>query len=130
MTTELTILAWTLVLAVLQIILHASVRNKETGLAYNMGARDGTPPPEGKLSARLHRAQINLYESLPLFAAAILLVHVAGRESELTLRGAQLYLAARVIYVPLYAAGTPVLRSLVWGASVAGLGMVLFAVLR
>jgi len=35
----------------------------------------------------------------------------------------------RALYLPLYAAGVPVPRSLVWAVSLAGLGMVLAAIL-
>ncbi len=129
MSTELMLLGWTLVLALVQIMLPAAARTRETGLEYNMGARDGAAPPPGPVTARLQRAQSNLFETLPLFAAAILIAHVAGREGTLTLWGAALYLGARVLYVPLYAAGVPALRTLVWGVSIAGLLMVLAAIL-
>ena len=130
MTTELTILGWTLVLALVQILLPATLRNRETGIQYNMGARDDKAPPPGRVTARLQRAQANLFETLPLFAAAVLVAHVGGREGDLTLWGCWLYLAARIVYLPLYAAGIPLVRSLVWVASLAGLGMVLAASLR
>jgi uncharacterized MAPEG superfamily protein len=129
MTTELTILAWTLVLALVQILLAAQMRTNETGLQYNMGARDGGAPPPRPVTARLQRAQSNLFETLPLFAAAVLIAHVAGEESAVTLWGCWLYLVARIVYVPLYAFGVPVLRSLVWAVSLVGLAMVLAAVL-
>lgn len=129
MTTELTILAWTLVLAVVQILLPALLRTQETGAAYNVSARDGAAPPPRPVTARLQRAQSNLFETLPLFAAAVLIVQVAGRLGELTWWGCWLYLAGRVVYLPLYAAGVPVLRTLVWTVSVVGLGMVLAAAL-
>lgn len=70
-----------------------------------------------------------MFETLPLFAAAVLIAHVAGRNGELTVWGASLYLAARVIYVPLYAAGIPFVRSLAWMVSMAGLVMILVAIL-
>ncbi|MCY0911869.1 MAPEG family protein [Massilia sp. H27-R4] len=70
-----------------------------------------------------------MFETLPLFAAAVLIAHVGGREGALTLWGAWAYLIARVVYVPLYAAGIPVVRSIVWTASMVGLGMVLVAIL-
>lgn len=130
MTTELTLLAWTLVLALAQVLLPASWRNRETGLAYNAGARDEPGPPVGRVTGRLRRAQANLFETLPLFATAVLLAHVAGREGGLTLSGAWLYLGARIVYVPLYAFGVPYLRSLVWMVSLVGLVLILFAVLR
>ena len=129
MTTELMILGWTLVLAVVQIMLTSSFRNKETGMEYNMGPRDGGAPPPRPVTARLQRAQANLFETLPLFAAAVLIAHVGGREGALTLWGAWAYLIARVVYVPLYAAGIPVVRSIVWTASMVGLGMILVAIL-
>ncbi|MDB4973650.1 MAG: inner rane protein [Myxococcaceae bacterium] len=129
MTTELTLLAWTLVLAVLQIMLPATLRTKETGTGYNVGPRDQPGPPVGTLTARLQRAEKNLFETLPLFVAAVLIAHVAGRESSQTAWGAGLYLAARVLYVPLYALGVPVVRTLVWSISFVGLALVLAAVL-
>ncbi|NHZ77847.1 hypothetical protein F2P44_00825 [Massilia sp. CCM 8695] len=129
MTTELMILGWTLVLAVVQIMLTSAFRNRETGMEYNMGPRDGGAPPPRPVTARLQRAQANLFETLPLFAAAVLIAHVGGREGALTLWGAWAYLVARVVYVPLYAAGIPVLRSIVWTVSMVGLGMMLVAIL-
>ncbi|MES3024089.1 MAG: MAPEG family protein [Pseudomonadota bacterium] len=129
MTTTLTILAWTLVLAIVQIALAGAMRTRETGIGYNMGARDDAAPPPGKITARLQRAQANLFETLPLFAAAVLIAHVAGRESDVTVNGAMLYLGARVVYVPVYAAGIPVLRTLVWAVSLVGLVMIVKAIL-
>lgn len=129
MSTELMILGWTLVLALVQIMLTAQMRTAETGLSYNMGARDGEAPPMRPITARLQRAQANLFETLPLFAAAVLTAYVAGREGELTLWGSYAYLGARVLYVPLYAAGVALVRSLAWVVSIAGLGAILVAIL-
>jgi uncharacterized MAPEG superfamily protein len=129
MTTELTLLAWTLVLALVQIMLTANLRTAETGIQYNASARDGEAPPPRPVTARLQRAQANLFETLPLFIGAVLIAHVSGSESDLTLWGCWMYLVARIIYIPLYAAGIPYVRSLVWLVSLAGLIMVLAAVL-
>jgi uncharacterized MAPEG superfamily protein len=95
MTTELHILAWTLVLALIQVLLPSVVRSRETGLGHNGGPRDQPGPPVGKVTGRLMRAQNNLFETLPVFAIAILIAHLAGREGTLTLYGAWLYIAAR-----------------------------------
>jgi uncharacterized MAPEG superfamily protein len=129
MNAELTLLGWTLVLALVQVLITATCRTRETGSAYNIGPRDREGPPVGAITGRLQRAQYNLFETLPLFAAAILIAHVAGRENVLTLWGAWLYLVARVIYVPLYAAGVPVVRTLVWGVSTVGLCLIFYAIL-
>lgn len=129
MSTELSILGWVLVLALVQILLPAMFRNRETGLDYNAGPRDTAGPPVGIITGRLQRAQRNLFETLPLFIAAVLIAHIADRESLLTLTGAWVYLIARLIYLPLYAFGIPMLRSLIWMISLAGLLMIIIAIL-
>lgn len=129
MTIELTLLAWTLVLALLQIFLTSSLRTRETGLSFNMGARDTDPPPPGRLTARVQRAQANLFETLPLFIAAVLIAHAANIHSSQTALACWLFLGARVVYLPLYAFGVPVLRTLVWAVSVWGLIILIKAVL-
>ncbi|HZK98945.1 MAG TPA: MAPEG family protein [Caulobacteraceae bacterium] len=130
MSLELTLLGWTLVLALVQIFLAAAVLNKDFGLKYNIGARDAPAPPASVLGGRLRRAQNNLFETLPLFAAAVLIAHAAGRENAMTRLGAELFLGGRIVYLPLYAAGVPVLRTLAFLVSIVGLILVLGAVLR
>lgn len=129
MTTELTILAWTLALALVQICLPGMLRTHETGTAYNVGPRDEPGPPKRPITGRMQRAQANLFETLPLFIAAVLIAHVAGRDGALTLWGCWMYLVARIVYIPLYALGIPVVRTLVWLVATAGLVLVLVAVL-
>lgn len=129
MSTELSILAWTLVLALIQVLLPSVVRTRETGIGYEAGPRDQPGPPQRKITGRLFRAQANLFETFPIFAAAILIVHVAGRENVLSVYGAWIYLIARVVYVPLYAAGIPFLRSVAWVASVVGILLVLVPII-
>jgi len=126
-TAELTYLAATLVLALVQIFLPAGARTMEFGSKWNAGARDQTPVSQNPVVGRLERAQSNLYETLPLFIGAVLIAHVTGAESALTLWGVVLYFWARVAYVPLYALGVPYIRSLVWLVSLAGLIMILAA---
>ena len=127
MTTELIYLAATLVLALVQIFLPAGARTMEFGSKWNAGARDQTPVSQNPVVGRLERAQSNLYETLPLFIGAVLIAHVTGAESALTLWGVALYFWARVAYIPLYAFGVPYIRSLVWLVSLAGLIMILVA---
>ena len=127
MTTELTYLALTLILALVQVFLPAGARTVEFGSKWNAGARDSTPTSIRPLTGRLERAQANLFETLPLFIGAVLIAHVIGASSALTVWGAALYFWARVVYVPLYALGIPYVRSLVWLVSLAGLIMILAA---
>ena len=129
MTTELTMLAWTLVLAVVQILLFDVARTRQYGLSWNTGPRDEAMPPLSAIAERLRRAQDNLYETLPLFIAAVLIAHVAGRDSRWTAIGAQIYFWGRVAYVPLYAFGVKQIRSLVWLVATAGLVIIVVRIL-
>lgn len=129
MTAELTYLTLTLILALVQIFAAATARTLETGAKWNAGPRDGEAPPVGRMAGRLQRAQANLFETLPLFIGAILIAHVAGVQGSLTLWGAALYFWARVTYVPLYAFGVTGVRSLAFIVSLAGLIMIMVAVL-
>ena len=129
MTLELKILAWTLVLAFVQILLFDVARTGQYGLKWNTGPRDEAMPPLSPRAERLQRAQNNLFETLPLFIAAVLIAQVANRDNEWTALGCQIYFWGRVIYVPLYAFGVRQIRLLVWLISVAGLIMVAVQIL-
>ncbi|WP_022712083.1 MAPEG family protein [Pseudochrobactrum sp. AO18b] len=127
MSTELNLAVVMLIVAIIQVLLPAFFRNGETGLDYNAGPRDEAGPPVGIITARLQRAQRNLYETLPLFLAAVLIAHIAGRESGFTTAGAWIYVIGRIFYIPAYAFGIPYVRSLIWVVSLAGLGMIILA---
>lgn len=127
MTPELTYLALTLILAVVQIFLPATGRTLQFGSKWNAGPRDETMPPVSPVTGRLERAQSNLYETLPLFIGAVLIAHVAGEDGFLTYWGATLYFWSRVVYVPLYAFGVTGVRSLAFLASLVGLLMIIAA---
>lgn len=127
MTPEFIALAATLVLALIQILVAGAVRTSELGAKWNAGPRDGEAPPPGKLAGRLKRAQDNLFETLPLFIAAVLMAEVAGKTGELTAMGAHLYFFGRLAYVPIYALGIPYLRSAVWGVATVGLILIIAA---
>lgn len=124
MTIELKMLAWTLVLAFVQILLFDVARTSQYGLKWNTGPRDEAMPPLSAQAERLRRAQDNLYETLPLFIAAVIVAHIANREDAITQWGSEIYFVGRVLYVPLYAFGVRQIRSLVWLVATAGLVMV------
>ena len=126
---ELTLLGATLVLAFVQIMAAGNLRTRQYGTKWNTGARDETMPPLDPLPARLLRAQANLFETLPLFIGAVLGAAVAGRLGLKTEIGAHLYFWGRLLYVPLYAAGIPVVRTIVWTIATIGLLLVLAGLL-
>lgn len=111
----------TLALALANILWAGSVRTRQYGREWNVGARDETMPPLNPLAGRLLRAQANLYETLPLFIAAVLGAAALDRLGWKTEIGASLYFLGRLVYLPLYAAGVPKLRTLIWSISLAGL---------
>lgn len=129
MTTELTMLALSIVLGLAHIFLQASYVTKERSLEWNTGARDEILPPLTGLAGRLDRALRNFLETFPLFAAAVLIAHVANRHGSLTVWGAQLYFWGRVVYLPLYALGIPFVRTLAWTVATLGIVLILFALL-
>ena len=127
MTPEFILLALTLILALVQIGAAGMARTAELGGKWNAGPRDGETPPPGRLAGRLMRAQANLFETLPLFAAAVIMAHIAGKDGTLTALGAHLYFFGRLVYLPLYAFGVPYIRSLVWLIAAGGLLLVIAA---
>ena len=124
---ELQMLAWTIVLGIVQLMLAATLGTQQRGLGWNASARDGEPKPLTGVAARTDRAFRNFLETFGFFAAAVLAIVATQHANAQTALGAQLYFWARVAYVPVYAAGIPYLRTLIWAVSLAGLLMVLFA---
>lgn len=104
---------------------HAASRQR--GYRWTASARDGEVALLTGIAGRLERALRNFLETFPVFVAAVLLVHVLGHSGALSKWGAVLYFAARVAYVPLYAAGVPLIRSLVWNVAFIGLVLLLLA---
>ena len=130
MTFEIKILVWVLILTVVQILLVATLRTRETGTAYNTGPRDKpSPVPIGVVTGRLMRAQRNLLETLPVFIAAVIMIQFAQIQSKEIHYGVLIYFFARVLYVPLYAFGVTYVRSIVWAASLVGICMLLHSLL-
>ena len=121
MNLEFIMLGATIALALVNILWAGNVRTKQYGVEWNMGARDEKMPPLDPLAGRLLRAQANLYETLPLFIAALLGAAFLDRLGWKTEVGASLYFAGRLVYLPLYAAGIPKVRTLVFMVALVGL---------
>ena len=127
MSLEIQMLAWSIALGLVHVLLGAALMTMQRGLKWNAGARDGEAKPLTGVAARLDRASRNFLETCPFFAAAVLAVVVTDRMSADTALGAQVYFWARLAYLPIYAAGIPYLRTLVWAVSLWGLLQVLWA---
>jgi uncharacterized MAPEG superfamily protein len=96
---------------------------------WALGTRDQAHEQPGGMAARLRRASANMNENLPLFAALVLVVHVAGKANETSALGAQVFFYARVVHTVIYAFGVPYVRTFVWAVSVVGMGMVAWPLL-
>jgi uncharacterized MAPEG superfamily protein len=129
MTTELAVLAWGCILALVHVFAAVRAKTRQYGTTWNVGARDETLPPPDPVVGRLARAQANFFETFPVMVAAILIVSVANLASTWTAIGALIWLGARIAYLPLYGFGVPVVRTIVWMASIVGLLMVLWPAL-
>ena len=129
MTTELTVLAWGCVLALLHIIAAAQAKTRQYGRKWNVGPRDEALPPPAPMVGRLMRAQANFFETYPVMVAAVLIVSVADLRNGNTALGAMLWLGGRVAYLPLYAFGVRLVRSLAWIVALVGIGMVIWPAL-
>jgi uncharacterized MAPEG superfamily protein len=122
---EIRILALGAVLLFVHIFIATRFKTAQYGRAWNMGARDEALPPASPVTGRTMRAQANFQETFPIAIVALLGVVIAGKTSQWTALGGWIWLAARVVYLPLYAAGIPVVRTIVFLISLIGLGFVL-----
>lgn len=125
MTTEITVLALGAVLLLAHILLAVHFKTQQYGKEWNMGARDGDLPPLNPIAGRLERARDNFAETFPVAIVALVGVTVAGKSSLMTELAASIWLAARLVYLPLYWTGVPKFRTLVWGISLLALLVVL-----
>ncbi|MDQ0456620.1 MAPEG family protein [Rhizobium paknamense] len=119
----LPVIGWSVALLIVHILLQGMTATKELGSTWNAGPRDGNRKPEGKLAGRAERASANFRETYPGFIALAFGLIMAGDPHGLGLIGAWLWFIARIIYIPLYLAGIPYIRSLVWVGSMIGLAL-------
>jgi uncharacterized MAPEG superfamily protein len=126
---ELKILAFGALLLLVHVFVAVRFKTRQYGTKWNVGARDETMPPLDPLPSRLARAQANFQETFPIAIVALAGVVIADRTSVLTALGGWIWLAARVVYLPLYAAGIPVVRTIIFMISIVGLVLVLWPLL-
>jgi len=130
MTPLLQVVVWTTVLTFVSIMAAAILRNREwtlEGMQIGLSNRDHIPEAT-PLGGRAVRAAENTKENFLLFLALALVAYAAGAD-ERALLGAQVFFWARVAYLPVYWVGITYVRSLVWAIGIAGLAMMLKAIL-
>lgn len=114
-TDELSILALYGLYVAITLVLQASGTMQQLGMGYLLSSRDEGRSASG-IAARLERALWNSISAMALFAPTILILQARDGFDENSLLAAQVFLIARVVYVPAYAFGIVGLRSLAWSA--------------
>lgn len=119
----LSLIVASVALLFLHIGAQAIAATSELGSAWNVGPRDAGERPQGVVAGRAERALRNYLETYPAFAVLAVALVASGRADGVGLIGGGLWLAARIVYLPLYLAGVPYWRSLVWLAAAIGLAL-------
>ena len=127
MTFELAMLAASCVLGFGHIVLASQAASLERGYRWTAGPRDDAQPALTGISGRLSRASANFTETFPFFVAAVVLAQLVGVHDWRTFWGSGLYFGARLAYLPLYAAGVFLVRSLAWNVAAVGIAMLIWA---
>jgi uncharacterized MAPEG superfamily protein len=125
MTIELKMLGLSIVLGLATVFIASGLGTAQRGLKWNAGNRDGEPQPLTGMAARAARANQNFLETFGFFAAAVLGVVVAKQNTAHTALGSEIYFWARVAYLPIYIAGIPYVRTVVWAVAFWGMLQVL-----
>jgi uncharacterized MAPEG superfamily protein len=118
LTSELDILALYGLLVCLTLVAQASGAVTQLDMGYLLSSRDEHRTLSGMVG-RLDRALNNSVTAMALFAPAILILQTKGAFSPTTLLAAQVFLAARVLYLPAYVFNLTGFRTLVWLAGFA-----------
>ena len=127
---EFEMLIAAIVLGFVHLIAASHAASLQRGYRWTAGARDESLLPLTGVAGRLARASANFAETFPYFAALVLAVEVTGQRDAYSYWGVVLYVGARVAYLPLYAFGVFLVRSLVWNVATAGIVLLLVALLR
>lgn len=126
MSVELSMLMWSGVLLLVLITITATAGLMTMGLPWGFSNRDETATLDG-WGARAKRAYLNHLENTVIFAAILLPVTLSGISNDMTVLGAQIFLAARVAHALIYVSGITLLglRTLAYFAGVIGTLIVL-----
>ena len=124
MTPELQYLVYGVILLVVHTLVQATFSDLSKGIGWALGPQDETRE-QSVAAARIQRALRNYLETFPAFIALALVLAVTETGNGTSALGAAVYFWARIAYIPAYASGVPLVRSVAWFASLAGLAMML-----
>jgi uncharacterized MAPEG superfamily protein len=121
----MTIVLYMTALTWVTIIAASTIRSKSwtlQGLNYSLSNRE-EPLDTNALAHRADRTASNTQENFVLFLGLASVAMASAATSPLILQGAELFLLARLVFVPVYYVGIIYVRTLVWLAGVIGLIM-------
>jgi len=113
--TEPTALILYAFLVIVTLLLQATGTMTQLGMGYLLSSRDEKRTVSG-IAGRLERALDNSVTAMVLFAPAVLLIVVTDSSTNQSVLACQVFLIARVIYLPAYAFKLTGIRSLAWTA--------------
>lgn len=124
MTTELTLLAWSVALLIVQVLVAIVGAMTQFSMPTLVGNREIAVEGQAWVG-RAQRAYRNMMEGLLPFAAVVLVAAAADISNSMTVLGAQLFFYARLAYAVVYVAGIPWLRTVVWTVGLFGTLLIL-----
>jgi uncharacterized MAPEG superfamily protein len=99
------------------------------GILATMGNPGPDDPPAADWACRAKRAHMNALENLAVFAALVLVAALAGISTPATVAAAKVYAVARFGHYIVYAAGIPVIRTLLFLTGFGATLVIAFAIL-
>jgi uncharacterized MAPEG superfamily protein len=126
---ELRMLTFGVVLGILQIIAASHAASLQRGYRWTASPRDEKVEPLRGVAGRLDRALRNFGETFPLFAAVVLVAHLADTHDALTEWGARLHSGRALTTWRSARLGVPLARSLVWNVATIGIVLIVGALL-
>ena len=122
--TEIAVLGWSVILLIVHVLAQAVALSKDTGASYALSSRDD-PKDVSPLTGRLTRALRNFLKTYAAFVGLALALVVTGKTRSLGATGALVWFWARVVYVPVFAAGIAGVRTATWLVSMVGIVLML-----
>ena len=129
MTVELRMLLLSAAFGVAHIMLTAHSASLQRGYRWTASPRDHAVLPLTGVTGRVERGLQNFLETFPFFIAAVFIAHALDLHNAYTEWGALLYFWGRAAYLPLYALGIRIVRSIAWNISMIGIALIVGTIL-
>ncbi len=114
MTSELTYLAYVALLTAALWIPYVVSQVMTNGFLKPINYSDPTPRPVPLWGQRAHRAYLNAVETFAPFAALVIIVHLTGKSTAMTVFWCTAFFWMRLAHAGVYLMGIPYVRTLVF----------------